>query len=282
MRASREAQLIGPLKTDIRLPTQGLPAEVAILVKAINQALDRLEHGYHAQREFVADVAHELRTPLTILRTRVDTSKETSISGAVRQDVDRMSRVVNQLLEMAELDTSDIETSELINLQNVCAEVVEYIAPLALREGKEIALNSCAEPVWVQGNQEMLFRALRNLTENAIGHTPKGSTVEIVLEPDATISVTDEGPGIRTEDSELIFRRFWRGDRRRLGNVGLGLSIVDRIVTAHGGMVTASNRPQGGASFTIKLPLVPDTQAGPSAGEDEFSRRAAQAANGLD
>lgn len=263
MRASREARRIGPLQTDVRLPTSGMPSEVLVLVQAVNQAFDRLEQGFRAQREFAADAAHELRTPLAILRTRIDTSPETPISEAVRKDIERMSRVVNQLLDMAELDTSVIEPCEETDLQSVCADVVEYIAPLALREGKEIALCSCEEPVRVKGNRVMLFRALRNLAENAISHSAPGSTVEIVLEQDGTISVLDQGPGIREEDREFIFRRFWRGDRRRFGSVGLGLSIVERIAHAHAGTISVRNRPGGGAHFSLRLsPIRPaDTPA---------------------
>jgi len=252
-RASRQAQRIGPSQTGVRLPTHGMPSEVLILVQAVNQALDRLERGYRAQREFTADAAHELRTPLAILRTRVDTHAETSLSGAVRNDVEHMGRVVNQLLDMAELDTSVIEPTDEINLRRLCADVVEYIAPLALREGKEVALTGGEDPVWVRGDREMLFRALRNLTENAISHSPQGSTVEIVVEPDGTVSVLDQGPGVRDEDKERIFQRFWRGDRRRAGSVGLGLSIVERIAQAHGAAVTVSNRAQGGARFSLRL-----------------------------
>jgi signal transduction histidine kinase len=262
MRASREAQRIGPSQTDVRLPTSGMPTEVLILVRAVNQAFDRLEQGFRAQREFAADAAHELRTPLAILRARVDTSSETSISEAVRKDVERMSRVVNQLLDMAELDTSVIEPCEETDLRSVCADVVEYIAPLALRESKEIALCSCEEPVRVKGNREMLFRALRNLAENAISHSARGSTVEIILEADGTIGVLDQGPGIREEDREFIFRRFWRGDRRQFGSVGLGLSIVERIAEAHAGTITVTNRPKGGAHFSLRLsPIRPDGPA---------------------
>jgi signal transduction histidine kinase len=262
MRASREARRIGPSRTDVRLPTSGMPSEVLILVQAVNQAFDRLEQGFRAQREFAADAAHELRTPLAILRARVDTSPETSISEAVRKDIERMSRVVNQLLDMAELDTSVMEPCEETDLQSVCADVVEYIAPLALREGKEIALCSCEGPVHVKGNRVMLFRALRNLAENAISHSTEGSTVEIVLEADGTISVLDKGPGIREEDREFIFRRFWRGDRRQFGSVGLGLSIVERIAEAHAGTISVRNRPEGGAHFSLRLsPIRPASAA---------------------
>jgi len=116
-----------------------------------------------------------------------------------------------------------------------------------------VALTGGENPVWVRGDREMLFRALRNLTENAISHSPQGSTVEIVVEPDGTVSVLDQGPGVRDEDKERIFQRFWRGDRRRAGSVGLGLSIVERIAQAHGAAVTVSNRAQGGARFSLRL-----------------------------
>jgi len=276
-RASRQAQRIGPSQTDVRLPTHGMPSEVLILVQAVNQALDRLEGGYRAQREFTADAAHELRTPLAILRTRVDTHAETSLSSAVRNDVEHMGRVVNQLLDMAELDTSVIEPTDEIDLQRLCADVVEYIAPLALREGKEIALTNCEEPVWVRGDREMLFRALRNLTENAISHSPHGSTVEIVVEPHGTVSVLDQGPGVREEDKNRIFRRFWRGDRRRAGGVGLGLAIVERIAEAHGGTVVVSNRAQGGARFSLRLLLVRREREEPN--PPEYERREAEQAD---
>jgi signal transduction histidine kinase len=271
--ASKMARRIGPSETSVRLPIERMPSEVLGLVLAVNRALDRLAEGFRAQREFVAEVAHELRTPLAILRTRVDTSKETSISDAVRKDVDRMSHVVNQLLEMAELDTSTMEISDELDLQSVCADVVEYIAPLALRAGKEIALNSGDRPVLIRGSREMLFRALRNLAENAIAHSPKGSTVEIVLYEEGTISVLDQGPGIRDEDLEHIFRRFWRGDRQQNGGIGLGLSIVERIIAAHSGSITVANRPEGGARFTMRLPLASTSR--------RTSLRSGKAGNGI-
>ena len=102
----------------------------------------------------------------------------------------------------------------------------------------------------------MLFRAVRNLAENAISHSAKGSTVEIIIDPDGTIGVLDQGPGIREEDREFIFRRFWRGDRRQSGSVGLGLSIVERIVEAHAGTIKVKNRPEGGAHFLLRLATV--------------------------
>ncbi len=253
VRASEKAQSIGPTRTDVRLPVAGLPNEILPLVSAVNQALDRLEQGFRVQREFTADAAHELRTPLTILRTRIDTLADRQVAEALRQDIAGMSRIVSQLLDIAELETFVVDPLETADLQTICTEVAEFIAPLALAQGKNIALSGAKGPVWVKGNPETLSRAIRNLAENAINHTPQGTAVEIVISESGSVSVLDEGPGIPDGERELVFRRFWRRDRRRTGSAGLGLSIVRRIVEAHLGTITVENRPTGGAQFCLSF-----------------------------
>ncbi len=250
-KASEIAQHIGPARTDVRLPVNEIPSEVRPLVSAVNQALDRLDQGFRIQREFTADAAHELRTPLSILRTRVDTLDDQRIAKALRQDIDAMSRAVGQMLDIAELDTLTIDPLELADAQGVCAEVVEFIAPLALEQGREIALLGVSRPVWVKGNAEMMKRAIRNLAENAIKHAPPGTVVEFVVEGDGTVRVLDRGPGISDAEQEFIFRRFWRRDRSQQGSTGLGLSIVQRIVELHGATIAVENRAGGGAHFSI-------------------------------
>jgi signal transduction histidine kinase len=249
--ASEIAQHIGPARTDVRLPVDEIPSEVRPLVSAVNQALDRLDQGFRIQREFTADAAHELRTPLSILRTRVDTLENQRIADALHQDIEAMSRVVGQLLDIAELDAFTIDPGELADVRGVCFEVAEFIAPLALEQGREIALLASNAPVWVKGNAEMMQRAVRNLAENAIKHAPPDTVVEFVVEEDGTVRVRDQGPGIPDEERDLIFRRFWRRDRSQQGGTGLGLSIVQRIVELHGATITVENRNGGGAEFSI-------------------------------
>jgi signal transduction histidine kinase len=251
--ASEIAQQIGPARTDIRLPLDEIPSEVRPLVSAINKALDRLAEGFQVQREFTADAAHELRTPLSILRTRVETLDDPRIAKALQQDIEAMSRVVSQLLDIAELEVFAIDPSEVADLQGACAEVAEFIAPLALEQGREIALLGATAPVWVKGNAEMMKRAIRNLAENAIKHAPKETVVEFVVEEDGTVSVLDSGPGISTEERDLIFQRFWRRDRYQQGSTGLGLSIVHRIAELHGAAIEVHNRVMGGAQFTLRF-----------------------------
>jgi signal transduction histidine kinase len=109
----------------------------------------------------------------------------------------------------------------------------------------------------VEGNAGALFQAVRNLVENAVTHTAPGTTVEISANRDGSIVVGDAGPGIPAEQRELIFQRFWRGDRRRADSAGLGLAIVARIVSAHGGSIAVRNGPVRGAVFSVQLRLVP-------------------------
>jgi signal transduction histidine kinase len=256
--ASEIAQHIGPARTDVRLPVNEIPNEVRPLVLAVNQALDRLDQGFRIQREFTGDAAHELRTPLSILRTRVDTLENRGTAKALYQDIEAMSRIVGQLLDIAELDAFTVDPRELADAQAVCAEVAEFIAPLALEQGRDIALIGPSTPVWVKGNAEMMKRAIRNLAENAIKHAPPQTVVEFIVEEYGKVSVLDQGPGILDEERELIFRRFWRRDRSQQGSTGLGLSIVQRIVELHGATITVENRPAGGARFSIQFVAAED------------------------
>jgi signal transduction histidine kinase len=260
--ASEIAQHITPARTDIRLPLQEIPTEVRPLVSAINKALDRLDQGFRLQREFTADAAHELRTPLSILRTRVETLDNPGIAKALHQDIEAMSRVVGQLLDIAELEAFAIDPSEVADLQAASAEVAGFIAPLALEQDREIELLGATSPVLVKGNAEMIKRAIRNLAENAIRHAPKDTVVEFVVEEDGTVTVRDRGPGISDEERELIFRRFWRRDRNHQGSSGLGLSIVQRIAELHGASIEVERRVMGGAQFSLHfIPVAPYPEA---------------------
>lgn len=262
-KASEIAQQIGPTRTDVRLPVEGIPSEVRPLVRAINQALDRLDQGFRNQREFTADAAHELRTPLSVLQARVDMlDGRGDAVNALKTDIETMSRIVGQLLDIAELDAVQLNPDERADLRAACAEVLESVAPLALRSGREIALLGDAGPVWVHGNTEMIKRAISNLADNAIKHTPPRSAVEFSVEKAGVLMVRDRGPGIPVEDQEHVFRRFWRRDRSKPASTGLGLSIVHRIVELHGGTIRIVNGPERGAEFLIQFRSVDAKMSG--------------------
>jgi signal transduction histidine kinase len=266
-KASEEASNIGPARTDIRLPTEQIPREIIPLVTAVNQALDRLEDGFRVQRQFTADAAHQLRTPLAILRTRIETLGDGAARQALHADIEAMSRIVAQLLEIAELDTLVLDPGETADLRAVCAEVVGAIAPFALAQHKDIALKGTEAPVLVHGNSEMLQRAIFNLAENAIKFTAKDTSVDVEVSEDGAVRVRDCGPGIADADRELIFQRFWRADRQRSDGAGLGLSIVRAVADDHTATVAVENLPGGGAEFTLRFRLAEGMQAaGPAAG----------------
>jgi len=250
--ASTTASAIGPQRTEVRLPEQSMPAEIMPLVHAVNQALDRLETGFRAQRDFTADMAHELRTPLSIVRARVDSLDPGPIREELRADLVNMTRTVNQVLDIAELESFIVGTDAKADLHEVCADAVGLMAPLAVELGKTIALTGEPGPVWVRGHTEALFRAVRNLIENALRHTPAGVSIEVEVLKEG-VRVLDDGPGVPEADRESIFRRFWRRDRTSGDSRGLGLAIVARVADAHDGSVTVENRPDGGAVFTLRL-----------------------------
>jgi signal transduction histidine kinase len=259
--ASALAEEIGPNHTELRLPESGMPREVLPLVRAVNDALDRLDAGFRAQREFTADAAHELRTPLAILRTQIDMIADRDVAGPLRHDVESMTRLVNQLLDISELETFIVGEEEIADIVAIAAEVAAFLAPLALSQRKTVALTGARRPVRVRGDGDALARAVRNLVENALAHTAPGTTVEIAVGNEGVIRVMDRGPGVPKVDREHIFQRFWRRDRRSGGNAGLGLAIVARIAQMHGATVDVAERPGGGAVFSIRFPAVLPSEA---------------------
>ena len=256
LKASDEAEKISPVKPGIRLSASLIPKEILPLVRAMNNALDRLEAGYKMQREFAADAAHELRTPLSVLRTRIDTLADKAVSMQLRDDVSRMTRTVNQLLEMAESETYIVGPDERTDLHAGCVDIVAFLAPLVFEQDKSISVTGVDSPVWVNGNPEMIARAVRNLVENAIKYSPSAGEIEVAVEAGGVVRIIDEGPGIGEDERQLLFRRFWRRDRRGPNSVGLGLSIVQRIMEAHAGTVEIRNRARRGNEFVLTFRTV--------------------------
>ena len=251
---ARRAARISQTATGVRQAAAGLPPELKPMVVAINGALERLDEGFRMQREFTADAAHELRTPLAILATNLDSMENRQVAAALRADVGRMSRLVNQLLSVATLEALAVAPDEIADLQAIAVDVAGSLAPLALKRGRSLAVTGTSAAVPVRGNAESLRQALRNLIENALQHTPAGTEVEIEVTDEPAVHVSDRGPGVPPELRSRVVQRFWRADRRKGEGSGLGLAIVSRILAAHGGRLAVDDALGGGARFSLVLP----------------------------
>lgn len=254
---SQLAAAIDPTRLDMRLPANALPHEIVPLVKAVNTSLGNLERSFHLQREFTAHAAHELRTPLSILRMQIDNMADRTTADNLREDADAMSHIVEQLLSAAEFEGVQVGPGEFADLHKVCSDVIAFMAPMALAQDKDLALGGREAPLILRGNEQMLYQAVRNLVENALKYSPPGTCVEIALDPEGRVLVMDRGPGVPEEERQLIFRRFWRGDRSKTNGAGLGLAIVARVAEAHGGTVSVADRPGGGSIFCLDLRPAP-------------------------
>jgi|GEM_PF-1868331 len=240
------------------------PIAPDVLSRVIRYSIERkaverqLRASERKNREFAADVAHELRTPLTILKYQVDDVGKSAEAKAMHESIDRMARLVEQILAHAEADHLPVSDVRTLNLANIARDVATDLVPLALKMGRLVAFDGPDTSVCVPGNEEGVRRAIRNLIENALKYSDAGTTVEVGVGKAGTVAIKDSGAGIPPEKRELIFKRFLRADRRPTGT-GLGLSIVKKIMDAHGGSIEISDADGGGAIFTLRFPL--DTEA---------------------
>ncbi|MGE4428464.1 MAG: sensor histidine kinase [Solirubrobacteraceae bacterium] len=244
--------------------------EIAVLATTFNQMLDRLESAFGSQRAFVSDAGHELRTPITIVRGHLellgdDPDERRETMALVEDELERMSRIVEDLLLLAKAEQGDILRPGPIDLDLFVEELHAKAVALGDRDWRMVA----APPVTITGDRQRLNQAMLNLVANAAQHTRTGDTIEIggrVQDDDVQLWVRDEGPGIAPEHRERIFERFARLDAgRRTSGAGLGLSIVRVIVDAHDGRVALRSRVGEGSTFTLHLPADP----APPVGDDD-------------
>jgi two-component system phosphate regulon sensor histidine kinase PhoR len=250
-------------------PVEGPTTKGAVLV--LHDITD-LRRTDQVRRDFVANVSHELRTPLTAIRGYLEalTDEPAGAEGGNRErflqviarHATRMERLVSDLLRLASLDARQetLEPAE-VPLAGLLRGAVEDLRPLVDARHQRAIVRVEPASAAIITDAAKLQAALRNLVENAVNYSPEGRTITLEGTTDergAVLRISDEGPGIPEADLERIFERFYRVDKarsRESGGTGLGLSIVKHLVELLGGRVRAANGRQGGAVFTITLPL---------------------------
>ncbi len=243
------------------------------LVAVLNGMLARLEGAFESQRRFTADASHELRGPLTALRGEVevalrrerDPAEYRRVLGSNLQEVDRLTRLADDLLTLARSDAGVMQVRlRASDVSALARAVLDRLGPRArakqvLLDGRDIAdVEAVVDP-------DLIERLLWNLVENAVKFTQGGGRVGVSIAqvgPELVLEVRDTGPGIPGEDVERVFERFYRGDAARThaadaSGTGLGLAIVRAIARAHGGEARAVAVPEGGGLFRVSLPMEP-------------------------
>ncbi len=256
----------------VKLPTPEGDDEVADLARtlgemlaALDAAQDETEAALDRQREFVADASHELRTPLTSILTNLElleaslAGEDREIAASALRSSHRMRRLVADLLLLARADAGRQARREPVDLGSVVREAAGELAPTAADH--DLAVDTGAEELVVQGVPDDLHRLALNLIGNAVFHTPPGTSVHASVCRDGdtiVLVVEDEGPGVPPELGERIFERFVRGSGDSgdggAGGSGLGLAIVRAVAEGHGGSVTLDSPAGGGARFVVRLP----------------------------
>lgn len=265
----RQAHRIGEASLNERLPHPGTQDEIGKLVETLNDMLDRIEQSFEVQRRFTADASHELRSPLSRLRMELevclrrprDAEEYQETLQSCLDEVGRLTMMVEELLVLARLD-SGLERSlaEVVPLDAVIKAVVERMQPLATKRNIQMTV-APLKPLTAKIARGSVDLILTNLLDNAVKFSPSDGQIVVRLDEDGTnvaISVTDTGPGIKPEERQQLFERFYRGSIARtteITGVGLGLSLSQAIARSHGGHIEVSDRDGKGTVFTFIFPL---------------------------
>ena len=252
-----------------RLQIENPGDELGRLGTAFNQTLARLETSFEQLRRFTADASHELRTPLTAIRSVGEVALQThgdavyyrDMIGSMLEEVDRLTRLVESLLTISRADAGHIHLQKSsIRLLDLAQESAALLDVLAEEKNQTIVVDGDPS-VTIQADRLILRQALINLIDNAVKYSPADGKIRVHVHAangNAVVEVRDNGPGIPTEHTEKVFERFYRVDKARSraeGGAGLGLSIVQWSVSAHGGRVALDRNTASGCAFVIQLPL---------------------------
>jgi signal transduction histidine kinase len=251
-----------------QLPRRGNGDELDRLTEVFNGMTARLSQSFQRIREFTLHASHELKTPLTVMQGELETAcREEALTDAQRErllsqldEVQRLGKIVDGLSLLTKVDAGQVQLAlEPVPMDVLVREAVEDAQHLAHGRDLQIALTAC-DPVYVQGDRHRLRQVLLNLTDNAIKYNEPNGSVTIALrgaEGFAEIVVSNTGPGVPMELQARVFDRFFRGDASHgtaIEGCGLGLSIAQWIVHAHGGTIRVDSAEGGLTSVTVRLP----------------------------
>ena len=243
-----QAQAIDFDSRSARLDRSKVPTEIIPLVDAFNHALSKLDEGYNRHNRFLADAAHELRTPIAIARTRADLLPEVEVSRQLRNDIDRLSRLAHQLLEMQAIGAVELR-AEKKDLNMVVEGIAADLAPIAMDAGYDFDFEPSPEEAIFVIRTSTIEMAVVNLIRNAIDHAGGKGTIVVRVGATGTIDVCDEGPGIPPSERDRVFEPFRRINAGSSG-AGLGLNLVRKAAELHGGRVSF---PDTGRGFCVRL-----------------------------
>ena len=267
---SATARRIAAGELSARIPETRTPRELAVLSVDLNRTFASLDAAFARQRQFTSDAAHELRTPIAVILSETQLALRRDHTPDEYRDTLRtceetaqdMRNLTESLLQLARIDARAGESTghAPLDLRELACKAAETLRPLAETKGTVLELPDTPCPF--RGDRSQLLRLILNLAGNAIEYAPPGSRVQIRLRrtPATTaLSVADNGPGIAPADLPHIFDRFYRASRSRTresGHSGIGLALCKAIAEAHGGTLSASATPGGGATFTATFPSV--------------------------
>src|SRR5215475_2807530 len=253
-RAAQQASSINPVNPTHCLDLAGMPREASAFASAINRLIGRVSTLVQAQKVFVANAAHELRTPLAVMSLELEKIDHPR-ARRLERDVAGMLDGVDRLLVLAQLDNEndDEETAVLVDLDlgAIAMETVDRMRPWASARDHSIDVR-VSDSTAFRGDPVAIREAVRNLVENAVKHTPAGTSIAITVGPDSTITVEDSGPGLPGRNSERLFEPFAKGNPSTAGT-GLGLAIVRRAIELHRGSIQVGRSPLGGAMFELRF-----------------------------
>ncbi len=266
-RVIQTANQIGQANLDRRVPLGNEGQEIELLARSFNEMLDRIQALVQEMKEVTNSVAHDLRSPIARIRIiaesvlAADSDAETfrEMAGTVVEESDRLVEMINTMLEIAQTDSGVSELSRsAVNMVEIIKDAREIFEPVAADAGVRLEIRVPREPLTLMGDESRLQRVLANLLDNAIKYTGAGGEILLAAQAsnsDVLIEVIDTGAGIAEEDVPHVFDPFYRGDRSRSspGN-GLGLSLAQSIVRAHGGAISVASVPGKGSTFTVSLP----------------------------